>query len=74
MHGYLLDSLAKTASYLVELKDPIVKDIMCDFYVAIDSYVSMVRDIPKDLPASEFRTHLVSSHVVVSNFNTGFRT
>lgn len=60
MHGYLLDSLAKTASYLNELKDPLVKGIMSDFYVAVDSYVSMVRDIPRDLSDAEFRTRVVS--------------
>lgn len=44
MNAYLLDSLAKTVSYLNELREPLLNGIMKDFYIAMDSYVSMVRD------------------------------
>ena len=48
MHEYLLDSLAKTVSYLSELKDILLRAMMNDFYVAIDSYVSVLRDQTDD--------------------------
>lgn len=44
-NSYLLDSLAKTVSYLRELREPLLKDIMTDFYIAVDDYVSVLRDL-----------------------------
>lgn len=52
MHSYLLDSLAKTASYLNELREPLLRDLMQDFYIAVDSYISCVRDIPQEAYAT----------------------
>lgn len=45
MHEHLLDSLAKTSSYLNELRLVLEKAMMNDFFVAIDSYVSIIRDM-----------------------------
>lgn len=47
MHSHILDSLAKTASYLNELRKPLLDIIMQDFYIAVDSYVKCIRDLPE---------------------------
>ncbi|KAF6020041.1 EXD1 [Bugula neritina] len=67
LHSYLLDSLAKTVSYLVELKKPLLDEMMNDFYVAMNSYVSVIRDQSKterELPQQEpYRLPAIFTHM-----------
>jgi len=43
-----LDSLAKKPSYLVELGECLREDMLQDYHLAVNSYLSVVRDMPRD--------------------------
>ncbi|XP_067949113.1 uncharacterized protein [Watersipora subatra] len=68
MHHYLLDSLAKTVSYMLELREILIRRMMNDFYAAIDAYVSIYRDLTDE----ESRREQPDQHVLPAVFR-GFQ-
>lgn len=60
LHSHLLDMLAKAASYLCELKQKLMEDMMTDFLFGVDHYLEAVRGLPDDSYEANLVSMLIS--------------